>query len=135
MAVEKSGLVDKEQIQQAADNYIDCLNLPAGSQVVMVTDKLARELNGAVRLDMADRISGKLLVGGYRVEAVMLDHGMSREEMYAKTKTVLIQLNAANDVATTVIYMGDAWDNRGGIGVFWKRFFNFAFCISSSPGI
>ncbi len=111
--------LSEQLIKEGVSNYIDCLNLPSGSQILVITDKLSEDTvevdpNVAIRRKVSGMIASNLS-SDHRVEMVVFDHSMNREEMLGQTQVALDNLDLETNITTTVIYMGDMWANRSGI--------------------
>ena len=111
--------LSEQLIKDGGSNYIDCLNISSGGQVLVITDQLDHDVieidpNVAIRRRLSGIIASSLSQE-HQVEMLMFDHSMSREEILSQTQTVLQALNQETNIITTIVYMGDAWANRSGI--------------------
>jgi len=89
--------LSEQMIKDGASNYIDCLNISSGGQVLVITDQLDHDVieidpNVAIRRRLSGIIASSLSQE-HQVEMLMFDHSMSREEILSQTQTVLQALN------------------------------------------
>jgi len=113
----------EDEIQTASVNYIDCLNLPSKSQVLIITDLIPEGVhqldpNKQVRDDIARRIQ-RQLDSQQTVSTIRFDGSMSKDDIQAYTAQAIQELGELKeedgDDNLTIVYLGDAWNNRRGI--------------------
>lgn len=111
-----------EQRTAAAKNYLRCLNLPPSSQVLIIRDKLNEDMAGddfLTRTMLSDSLFQRIINNGHRVAQIEFDDTLSFDEFRNQTVLSLNELektgNGQVNHATTVIYLGEAWKNRGGM--------------------
>jgi len=110
-------------ISDAVTNYIECLGLQSGSRVLIVTDKLPKNLedrdtNLVLRRKMSAIIADRLRSSGMSFVSVEFDSLTPKDEIFATTKTALQKLGrsiGSDNPCTTIIYLGSSWDNRSGM--------------------
>ena len=116
----------REQVHQAAANYMDCLALPPRSQVLFVTDRISRDeilspapdKNRQVRIAMTKLLKADLAKRA-PAEIVRFGHGMDDQDMRTQMADALQRLDEIGeaifeeDRTTTVVYLGADWTNRG----------------------
>jgi hypothetical protein len=124
MRKERKAEFGETLIENAVQNYLDCLNLPQGSQVLIVTDRFPKQAkdideNLVLRKKMSEMISKRLTSGEINQRTVELDHSMSNEDAMSITAEALQKLNATPgdnpSDTTTIVYLGDSWSCRNGM--------------------
>lgn len=116
MILEASPLTEK-QTSDAVSHYIECLNLPPQSNILIVTDKPSdsSEINvhRDLRIHMSSLLDERLRMNEFPLQTLHFDNSMTEEEMYDSAKRALEDFQSSNTV--TIIYLGDSWLNRGGM--------------------
>lgn len=113
----------EQLIDEAVTNYIECLKLPEGSNVLVVRDLPAKDSakddpNLAIRRKVSTMVARRLFMSGVNLTGVEFDNSASEDDFYTQTQRVLNYLTDGNpdtETITTVVYLGDSWDNRGGM--------------------
>jgi hypothetical protein len=124
VSVDRKPELGEELLHEAASNYIGCLHLPKGSNVLIIKDTIqtdeGRQLgpNFAVRHNITQLISQHLFGKGHNLESVAFDNSMDEGFIHEGTTRSLehfSETGGSPDAITTILYLGDAWDGRRGI--------------------
>lgn len=118
--------ITERQLSSAAANYIKCLALPPRSQVLVVTDRLPNDSNTSIdpNIDIRIRMASRLITNigtRFPIKGLWLTD-TTKEEFHDRTSETLRSIEdfqrrrgVLGERITTVIYIGDAWANRGGM--------------------
>lgn len=115
--------VSPEQLRKASRNYLRCLNLPPSSQVLIITDKINGEKPNndlLARAYMTSSLIEEIGKKTHRVAEVKFDDSLDfskfREATLQKLKE-LEEMEGDGEInrTTTIIYLGEKWENRTGM--------------------
>ncbi len=123
MSEYRERIVKPEDLNKAAENYVDCLALPAPekSRILIIADDLSGEnltYDHIVRSRLAAKITKQLQDNGQNVGYVFFNEKMTKEELHEQTGRALHELEAFpkdSDCTTTVVYLAAKYLERAGI--------------------
>ena len=124
MTAQPEAPISQELLQQAADNYYHCLNLPRGSNVIVVSESIpegGRNVDASVLLrnTLADQIRQKAERDDHSVAHLSFNNETTEDEFRDSTSRTLSEYCLEDGdkppASTTIVYLGDYWANRGGL--------------------
>lgn len=123
MAVPSEKALSPEQLKTASSNYLRCLNLPPSSQVLIITDKPTGgiEDNFLTRAYISSSLCREMNKAGNRVAIINFNNSSNFEDFRMQTNQALKELDNKEGVegfvddTTTIVYLGEKWENKSGI--------------------
>lgn len=104
------------ELRNAAMNYLECLNPPDRSGVLIVTDREDEDLNSSRRRMLAGNLYTQLKDRGLSTALLTFDTTTSYDEMHGQVSQSLDELIPSQGIpVATVAYIGGTWKNRPGM--------------------